>query len=123
MLSALHESTLDQTAAYLRIRARMHWIYFATLVCYVGLAVAWIFMNVRKVRGAHVVGGIAIALAAPFFIAVGAFLGSFDSNICYSGVIATLAEYPAKPGLRAELPLRGYETSCEEVRVIVENRK
>lgn len=101
----------------------MHWIYYATVVGYVGLAVTWIFMSVRMLRGAHVVGGIAIALAAPFFIAIGAFLGSFDSNICYSGVIATLAEHPAKPGLRVELPLRGYETSCEEVRAIVESRK
>ncbi len=52
----------------------MHWIYYATVVGYVGLAVAWIVMSFRKVRGAQVVGGIAIVLAAPFFIAIGAFL-------------------------------------------------
>jgi hypothetical protein len=101
----------------------MHWIYPATVVAYVVLAIAWVYMEVRKVRGRFVVGGLAIALAAPFFVSVGIFLGSFQSNLCYSEVVGTLAELPAKPALRGQLPLHGYETSCEEVRSVVERFK
>jgi hypothetical protein len=98
----------------------MHWIYPATAVAYVAFAAAWVFMEVRKVRGRFIVGALAMVLAAPFFVSVGVFLGSFSSNLCYSDVIGTLVDHPLKSGVRNQLPLHGYETSCEEVRAAVE---
>lgn len=114
----------------------MSWIYPATAVAYVVLGLAWAYMEIRKKRGRLAVGAIAIAFAAPFFTAVGAFLGSFQDNICYSEVIGTIADLPGTyvrggntqklselEGLRGKLPLHGYETSCEEVRSAVEKLK
>jgi len=114
----------------------MSWIYPATVLAYLVLGIAWIYMEVRKTRGRLVVGALAIALAAPFFIALGAFIGSFGSNMCYSEVIGTVTELPGTylrtgnsqklaelDALRGKLPLRGYETDCDEVRAVLDKLK
>lgn len=67
----------------------------------------------------------AILSAAPFFIALGGFLGTFNNNTCYSDVVQSVAETSATYAKQGDtkalmawaekieaLPLYGYETNC-----------
>jgi hypothetical protein len=109
---------------------------FATIALYVGLVIVWLALEKRHHRARLWVAFAAIAAAGPFFMVLGAFLGTLSSNICYSEVIGIVADLPssyvrsgnivglAELGkLQSKLPLHGYETSCEEVRAVVQSLK
>jgi hypothetical protein len=108
-------------------------LYLLFSVLYLVLIVAWLWLEKRKHRARLWVAFLAIGSAAPFFTAVGAFVGTFSSNACYSGVVASFANLPetyrrtgnsealaAMSTLASKLPLRGYETDCNELRAAVD---
>jgi hypothetical protein len=108
----------------------------ATLIGYAVLAVAWAVLEKKKHGGRLVAAALSIALAGPFFMALGSFLGKFSNNICYAEVVGAVADLPGTylragntqalsefGALRQKLPLYGYETNCEELRTAVQSLK
>jgi hypothetical protein len=111
-------------------------LYVGMLLAYVLLVVVWLWLEKLQHRARRWVAFLAIASAAPFFTVLGGFLGTFSNNICYSGVVAAVADLPgtyartgntealaAMPSLASKLPLRGYETDCNELSAAVESLK
>jgi len=79
---------------------------------------------------------VAILGAAPFFMALGVFLGTFNNNICFSDVVQSVAETSATYAKQGDtkvfaawaekieaLPLYGYETDCSAVEKALEVAK
>jgi hypothetical protein len=115
---------------------RMPILYLVALLAYVLLIVVWLWLEKLPHRARRWVAFLAIASAAPFFTVVGGFLGTFSNNICYSRVVAAVADLPgtyaragntdalaAMSSLANKLPLRGYETDCNELSAAVESLK
>lgn len=106
------------------------------MLIYPAMVVAWLIAERSKYRFRFWVGVLAILSAAPFFMMLGGFLGTFHNNICYSDVVQSLAETSASYANHAEkkeftewaekiqhLPLRGYETDCAELMQAVDGAK
>ncbi len=87
-----------------------------------------LFLLRKKIKAGTYWITIIIASLAPFVFVVGYFLGSFNSNICYSESIASLSSLiklsvdskdPKKMELLLlglnKLPLYGYESECSQV--------
>ena len=116
------------------INTHNQWIYLgiASLLLYPILMLACFSTSNDKPRRKQTLGVIAILAAAPFFTWLGLFFSLFDDNMCYSDVVSTLVELPAKYAESNQvdalqrftadtknLPNYGYETSCEELRAAV----
>ena len=111
-------------------------LYFLLLIGYVLLILAWLWCEKVQHRARIWVGLLAIISAAPFFVGLGGFFGTFSNNICYSEVVAAVADLPgtyartrntealeSMSSLASRLPLRGYETNCTELKQAVEALK
>ena len=87
-----------------------------------------LFLLRKRIRAGTYWVAIIVASLTPFVFVVGYFLGSFNSNICYSESIASLSSLvklsveskdPKKMELLLiglnKLPLYGYESECLQV--------
>ncbi len=76
--------------------------------------------------------GVLAALVISFY--VGAFASSFNTDLCYSDVLSTISKkvesaninkstesYQSLESLLKGLPLRGYESDCQEIKREIEN--
>ena len=108
-------------------------IYLALLFAYVMLVAAWLWLEKLQHKARRWAALLAVALAAPIFTVLGGFISTFQNNICFSEVVTTIADLPgtytrtgnsealsAMSSLASRLPLRGYETDCNELRNAVE---
>lgn len=98
-------------------------LLLALLIGYVGLAILFVVVAWQSPARAKWFGLASIAAAAPFFLWLGSFAEKFDAGQCYSSAVTMIANAVEHTGAPAELgkqirslPMRGYETSCAEVK-------
>lgn len=102
--------------------------YLLAIIAFPAVAIYWFIRMKDQKKSIFLLGALCLIAAGPFVFSLGGFFATFSSNQCYSQSISRVSNMGLQVArskddsaiaqfaeLVKHLPLRGYETNCDEI--------
>ena len=102
--------------------------YLLAIIAFPAIVIYWFTKTKDQKKSIFLLGALCLITAGPFVFSLGGFFATFSSNQCYSQSISRLSNMGLQVArskddraieqfadLVKHLPLRGYETDCDEI--------